>query len=736
MGVFNHRKIWFPQLPQAPTSERQLAAIFRPYQPMKTLVRIASFCIALFAGSLALEAATPAMPPESIPQPPPPPPEPSASQPSQWSLVYLPDLDWSAPEIEQAVALIQQLKPELIVSLSPCPFAARLKALAGKPTLLDQSSRHQNGGAAGLPNSPFAAYSDTSTRHEFGTPADARPNLVWLAAEANKKLVNGPRANSTELRALAKQQIRKHLGELSGEVIFLVDPSIPTPPEQSWQLPMQKAYFAQAATAVGCFTCLRPGALQAEIPALDGIAPRLPILHWLHHAAAGMTWEVLPIDGGPAIHHSAPFNSAGPYQPYYSVARLRAPLPPPAVPRWMDDYVNANPALGVGHSRLPERADRLYHWTEADGPRTPDFPNLRTPAPSAAEGTQEVGKLPHDAVRSPSSDLALLPDQVDERGWHPKDGDDGVQISIADLRVNQSRRLYYAGMHSAWPAAATWFTDRFVLTSGYGCTCDPIVSARNEWDADDESSDYLTPQLHSQTIRLFDLLTGSSFATISLAESSDRGQRAFTERIFFPARANTDGGAKWPSLWKAIEAGYHARPEPAPFKPDAVVNLTKQPPVADLQWKDLGIWPPPETWRLAPENDEPAPAYEAPKPVATSDPYLTYTPAWGGGGSYSLAISGFDDDSWFEEQETPVNVVAHAEILTTGGGGLPRLATIRRTGEHQRYLVLAGDYQIPNGAADQKRQWLLLVDLLKHRAWTLNWEANKPEPSAIHHPPD
>lgn len=88
---------------------------------------------------------------------------------------------------------------------------------------------------------------------------------------------------------------------------------------------------------------------------------------------------------------------------------------------------------------------------------------------------------------------------------------------------------------------------------------------------------------------------------------------------------------------------------------------------------------------------------------------------------YTLAISGFDDQQQFEEREAPVNVVAHAELFTTGGGSLPQLESVQRLGERKRYLALAGTYQKPNGKDSAKGRWTLLTDLLRHRSWSVHW---------------
>ena len=138
------------------------------------------------------------------------------------------------------------------------------------------------------------AYVDTSSLHTFGNGESGFSSLVWLSSETGKTLFNGPQSSTDELTSLAGMQVRKQLSERAGGVIFLADPSVPTPPDPAWRLPLKGAKYEQAATAVTEFACIRPGSLQAEIPAINGIAPAMPVLHWIHMGAQGMEWEVLP----------------------------------------------------------------------------------------------------------------------------------------------------------------------------------------------------------------------------------------------------------------------------------------------------------------------------------------------------------------------------------------------------------------------------------------------------------
>lgn len=667
---------------------------------MKTLLRIAATGISLLASGWAEE--TPASSPSAAPV---------ANPAASWSLVYLPDLDWTEAEVKQTVALLQQLKPGLVVSMAPCPFADAIRNLECKPAVLDQTQRAKLGVACGLPANPLSRDQDTSTLHAFGHGESGSPGLVWLSSEDGKNLFNGPRADGVELRSLARMQVRKQMGERRGEVVFLVDPSVPTPADEHWILPRKNVKYEQAGSALTGFTCIRPGSLQREIAAIDGIAPRVPVVHWIHSGAEGMQWEVLPTDGGPAIHHSTASRTSFPGDTFPSpVARLKAPLKPSEVPVWMDDYINNNLALDCGENVRQGAMKRRFGWTDY-GVTRDNFHLLRAGDDPAPAGKAKTFDLPRGSVRSPGNLFSITVGQLGEKGFYPEDGDDGVNVYLQDFRQDKSILLYFAGLYAAWPSTATWFTDRYVITSG---------SAANWLDEIDETD--LTPRFHTNTIHLFDLQTGRAFWTASIPRPAEQARpNAPTERIYFPEGLAYTGIGKWRTLWKAVEDGYHAKPEQAPFTAEEVTEFAKRPKESGLQWKDLGTWPPPETWRLAVGTEEENMDYEAPKPVAGGDPLLTYTETADGQRRYTIAISGHLGQEHFFEQDAIANIVAHADLFTTGEGSLPQLETIQRMGERKQHLVLAGTYQKPGGKDPEKGKWMLLVDLLHHRSWSAHW---------------
>jgi hypothetical protein len=543
--------------------------------------------------------------------------------------------------------------------------------------------------------------------------------LVWLSSEAARNLFNGPRADAGELRTLARMQIRKQLAERQGEMVFLVDPSVPTPAEPTWIVPNKRALYEQAATYVTGFACIRPGSLQTEVAAIDGIAARVPLIHWLHSGVDGMKWNVLPIDGGPAIQCSTPAGNKAVSETHGSkISWLKAPPAPIEVPLWMDDYISNNAALNCGETRKQGTMTRRFGWTDHGVTRDP-FQVLRVGDGPVPEGKLSATNLPHGAVRSPRNLFFITVAQLGERGWYPEESDDGINVYLNDLRRDKSILLYFAGLYSAWPSAATWFTDRYVITSGVAPGySDPVVSAQSTNHPDDGSSVYLTPQIRAQTIHLFDLQTGRSFVTTSIAPERGDRPNAPTERIFFPEDSSYRSGIRWQTLWKAIEEGYHAKPRQAPFTVEEVAELAKLPKDSGMQWKDLGIWPPPKTWQLVSETRQENGDYLAAKPVWGGDPFLTYIDTGGGQSHYRIAIASADGRESFSEQ---ADIAAHADLFTIGGGSLPQLETIQRLGDNNRYLVLAGTYQKPGADESRKGKWMFLTDLLQHHSWSVHW---------------
>ena len=262
-------------------------------------------------------------------------------------------------------------------------------------------------------------------------------------------------------------------------------------------------------------------------------------------------------------------------------------------------------------------------------------------------------------------------------------------------------------MYDAWPSAATWFTDRYVITTGFG-----------SWlDAPPDSDP--SPRAIPLTIRLFDLWTGRLFVASGM-ENRSGGSVLPTERIFFPS-GDYANGERWRTLWKAVEAEYLAKPEEPPVAVEDAVSSAKLPAQPGLKWKDLGVWPPPASWRLASEVKETVYTHPPEKVIETGDPCLTCKQTAEGELRYTLAISGYRDSTRFVDNPPETQLVARADLLTAGQGGLPQVETIRRLGEDKRFLLMAGNYQKPGTADSAAGKWMLLVDLLRHRSWTTHW---------------
>lgn len=620
-----------------------------------------------------------------------------------WSLVYLPSLNWTEKEIGQTVRLIAQVKPDLIVSLAACPFAEAVRILDCKPALLDSATRSQSGQGCDLPAEPWSSYAGSSTLHSFGGEDGAKGQLVWLAAKAVKQPFHGPFTGEEELRALAHRQVRKQFAERHGDVVFLVDSSIPTPPEESWAWPMENVHYEQSACDVSSVLCIRPQTLRSHLDEVRRITPRMPLVHWIHSEKGIISWEVLPIDGGPAVQRlvsskTAPRGGAG------RILWLKGPESAPGMPVWLDDYINNNHALGCGNNLLPSPVGRRFGWTEARAERDP-FDVLGS-IDHAAEGKTKASDLPRGAVRSPGNLFSVTVGQLDEKGIYPTEGDDGINVYLDDLRGAESRLLYFQGMYGAWPSAATWFTDRYVITSGTA----PWVDLPADTDK--------APRFHPLTLRVFDLLSGRSFVASGMGRSD--GAVHPTEEIVLPA-GDYPQQEKWRSLWKAVEYSYLATPEKAPLAVgDAArgVNLA----AADAStWTDLGVWPPPETWHFTPEPQEDAQVHPPQKVIPTQDPYLICKQTGDGNLQYSLNIASNEEYGMLDDRGLETNLIARAPLLIAGEEGLPKVETVRRMGENKQHLLMAGSYQKPGTDEPGNGKWMLLLDLVRHRAWSVHW---------------
>lgn len=621
-------------------------------------------------------------------------------------MVYLPEIDWSEPEIKQAIDLLSDLKPSLVVSFSPCPFAEQIRNLPSKPKILDNKQRYQDGEKCGVPSNPLSAYVDTSTLHSIGKTDNQSPHLVWISSALGKSLYHGPRSNEDERGSLTKFQVREQMSKRQGEVVFLIDPELSLPNEKDWLLPRINVQYEQAISTMTGFACIRPDTLMKEIPAIYGIAARVPVLHWIHSGTYGMEWNILPIDKGPAIQHSNYRQTEeNNRRAIPKVKWLRAPVASSAVPPWMDHYVNNNPALKTGNTIQRGFMTRIFSWKEYDFSRDP-FKLLDTDHHPIPDPKLQLPELPRGAVRSPSNLFSITVGQMGEQGWYPVDGDDGFNTYLDDRRVNKSHLIYFSGLYSPWPTAATWFTDRYVITSGIGTPVD-------DWTDENAYNSSTEPPT---TLYLFDLQTGKSFITASHARPKTR-HASPTEKIFFPNELSYEEQARWRFLWSQVEAAYRIKPLDSPISIDVATSTAKLPVKPDLKWKDLGIWPPPETWQLVSEKKIDYSAHTENKIQDGGHPLLTYTEKTPGQRQYRFAISSFQDVH-FNEEYALRNIAAHADLFTTGDLHMRQINTVERVGENNECLLLAGTFTKPN---TENGNWLLLLDLSKHRAWSSHW---------------
>ncbi len=660
---------------------------------MKTLHPLVSLLTALTLGASAQEAPT-----STLTTPPP------AANSSSWSMIYLPDLDWNEEEIIQIIDLLNELKPNLVVSYSPCSFADKIRSLENKPKVLDKTQRTKDGEKCGVPINPLAAYVDTSTLQIIGKKENQSPHLVWISSTESKHLYHGPRNDEDERDSLAKFQVREQMIKRRGEVVFLIDPELNLSHEQDWLLPRNNVHYEQAPSAVTGLACIRPATLQHEIPAINGIAARIPVLHWIHSGSTGMEWNILPIDKGPAIQHTTYRHTQERESKIAPrVKWLMAPVAGSQVPLWMDHYLNDNPALEAGNTIQRGGMTRLFGWEEYDFQKAP-FKLLDAVHHPVPDPKLQLPELPRGAVRSPNNLFSITVGQLGAQGWYPEDSDDGINIYLDDRRTNKSHHLYVSGLYGPWPTAATWFTDRYVITSG-------VAAPIDDWN---DSNAYSTSTKPPTSLYVFDLQAGKSFTTVSYATPKTL-RVGPTERIYFPNEPSYVAQNRWKFLWRKVEAGYHIKPQEAPVSIETATTTAKQLATPNLKWKDLGIWPSPETWQLVSEKEKEHSIYPEKKIQNGGHPFLTFTETTPGQRQYRLAISSIDQ---FHDEHALDEIVAHADLFTTGEEHMRQLNTVERVGENKQCLLLSGTFTKPNS---EKGYWMRLLDLSSHRAWSAHW---------------
>lgn len=623
----------------------------------------------------------------------------SDPEPSEWSVLVLPDLERTPEEIAMTTATIGRIRPDTIVSAKAYDWLDNIPRKDGKPAVVLDTFPQQ---AVDPGPDPFAKFFDSSTitpiPHSGGTAASL---LQCLIGEKPFFFI-GPRyeryEEMAEKRLITNRRIRRSFVEMSGDVVFSLNAPVPNLGGYSWNLPGFSDPADRPKSSIRRAAIVVKSSLPTDLPARPGVSRRMPLVHLITGRASSLDWDSLPVDGGAAIWHGSSPGVTLRTSSDRANGLLVGPKITPAVPSWIDEYITENPR------------DHLQ-WQEVHGHEATGFPELKIEGEELTQTEGGPDNPPHDTIRSPRNLFALLGTQLDEDGI-PADGDDGLNVYLEDLRSKKIGKFYYAGLSSAWPSGAKWFTDRYLIISG--------SSSNHYLDSQEEPFEMegLRQREHGSVgqVRLFDLWQGTAY----IAEVPDTtAMRGFSEHISFPPPHGSSPQSLWQDIWDAVRKSYDPKPTTAPMSPAEAVAISGQSPAADAKWTDLGQWPPVETWNLDPQPRMDALPFAQAEGVPTVDPLLTRFDFAGDRSVYSLAIHRFQEDAIYHNEEAPE--IARADILTTGGGYLPRLKSIRRTGQNNRMLVLSGDSPSAGGDPSQRKNWLLLVDLLKHQAWRMDW---------------
>jgi hypothetical protein len=638
----------------------------------------------------------PALSGETLPQPQ------AAPGRAEWRLVVVPELDWSPEEAAQATRFLNGLHVDTIITPKNLDWIADLPRKDGKPEVMVAEQPEPAKPETPVAPESLPKYSDSSSVHAVPQAGGAPVNVVQCRFRENRR---GSFASSagedTELAYVTNLRLRNAYSGMSGDVVFWLGRGLPARARPEWMIPNAFIPPNLPKTSIRRAVIVEPSRLASHLPARPGISPRVPLLHVITGRADQVDWDTLPISGGPAVWHGSRGNGGG-----YGLP-LVAPGSAREVPSWIDEYVIGNPALfhwegrasqGTGLPRLNWHSSGKWHaaFTEPlpDKDLTQEF---------------EYDRLPHDAVRSPGLRFAYLPTMLDQRGAATEEGDDGMSVYFADLRAKTAIREWL-GTVSPWPVSATWFTDRYLIVAGSG-----IINYGGGISVPEGSDEHdLIGHGGAKVIklRLYDFHAGRSYSTTTDLARNDIDP-AFTEKIHFPEGGDREA---WKGLWDTMQAALEAAPAAAPMTPAEAVATTRQTIPASVVWQNLGQWPPAETWELA---RKPGDFAGSSRGTATEDSLITRRSTRDGNLSYLLSIRRFEADADRFQESSPT--IAHAEILATGGGLMPRLTGVFRTGDDRRYLILSGHAPIPGREDTGQSQWLLLIDNFKHQAWRLDW---------------
>lgn len=658
----------------------------------------------------------------------PPSPQETSSADPEWTLAVLPLTEYGPDEMELAIKWVARLKPDAIVLPAESYLLDPLLDTQPHPRILS-IDRSPTANPDKLTSNPAEPPGENPSAHAIrragGTPATIIEFTKRGTSPRSSQSVAGGTKSMEEQRTSAIRRIQEVSATTAGDVVIFRNQTLPPMGEHGFRIPVDGQFGTSLARRA---VMIANPNLPTELPGRPGISGRLLLMHLITGRPGGIDWDVLPIDGSPAIWHASTAESAAPDGK--SIPLLTGPPPFRQVPLWMDEYVTGNPSLlpWLPHPRVPVAVAPL-EWSEGSGcPR--GFPKLEDDETGNFEDFG-FSPLPHDAVRSPTLRLVFLPCRYDETGAIETDGDDGMNTYLGDLRSGEAGNLYFAGLHGAWPEAATWFTDRYLLVSGIAPPAYQVYGGQP--DPGEEDSPENQPHVE---VRLFDLKTGVSHSSrVSAAPAAH--EPTFTEKICLPPnpdQPNEDPrSSPWRVLWDAVQADLEPRVQTAPLGVSEAASQTGQTPPDAVSWTSLGPWPPAETWQLVrtKEGSKPRPPGDV-----TPDSLVTSRPGPHGGRIYTLAIRTFADHyDKFTEEPPPV---AYADILTTGGGYMPRLSAIRRMGDGGGLLLLAGNAPSPGPPPQADKQWMMLIDNHRHHAWRLDWipgsspENLIPEPGEKH----
>ncbi|MBN8456871.1 MAG: hypothetical protein J0M04_03430 [Verrucomicrobia bacterium] len=618
--------------------------------------------------------------------------------PCDWTLAVVPRLDWTAGEITVAREWLKAAKPDVVAAI-------------GRPEWLDSAAN-----AAGPPSVNLAP--EVKAEREAGNDEIVldRTKIVPVSA---------PGAKGRPLEIIRAATRRNRYGTININPVDVAE-AIRKLGESAASNDADQVIILDDAAAAGALELeairmvTRPGTtaaihlnaarLASDIPARPD-HPRVPLIHMLTCRGADIEWHVFPITGEPAVH--AERFPAAARADWYHHPKLTPDWQPPRIPHWIDAYVCDNPALfpHIGDAAKRPPARRL-RWEHDDlGRGFPLFCDFEKRANSIDPSLP--ANLPGDVVRSPGSRFAYLP-------WSdkPEDGgDDGQGVDVVELKSGRYVQLYWIGVSGGKPLSATWFTDRYLLERRF--SYDPCGGV----DDRDDPGQFHTVENHALT--LYDFVTGERFSLAG--EDLDRrhgGKGVFRGKVFFPTGdATVEKGIR--AVWDASQAAMDSPPAEAPVTVADACVLAGIPSAA-AGWKKLGVWPPPENWRLL--NARGGSVYpgvdDSGWKSMNESPLLERKDYPNNGGLIGWKIKSPRSGTKGKSGNQPPGdspSVARTPLFATGMGCLPEMTAVRTAGEANRLTLIAGKAGFPVGREIRSGWWMLLLDSVSHQAWRVDF---------------